>query len=40
VHLVTRRHFQSRDKDGGHILFDLPYPQTLCCAQTSRLYVL
>ena len=26
VHLVTRGHFRSRDKDGGHTI-NLPYPK-------------
>jgi len=39
AHLVTRDHFRSRDKDGGHTIRSA-MPKTPCCTQTSRLYVL
>jgi len=39
VHFVTRGHFRSRDKDGGHAIRPL-YPKIQCYMQTSRLYVL
>jgi len=42
VYLVSRGHFRSRDKDGGHIIRSArpPYAKTQCCSQTSWLYVL
>jgi len=39
MHLVMRGHFQSRDKDGDHTI-QSAIAETICCMQTSCLYVI